>query len=591
MEAGAGSGSPPDGSRLGPCCARRRDFEVNGDFRVLLVEEDECTKRVVERMLRQCKYKVVSASGGKEALRQLRNGEEIDLVLADASMPEVESGEMLREVLRLDARNRVPVIVMSVEDKQEAIVEALQAGASDYLIKPVRRNELATLWQHIWRSKQVWNRRSRASPRAAAGDAKARRKADVPEKGKKRAPAQRNATPGRVAARCTANGFAGGRCRMGTNGHLARQHTSAAVGAARGCRPESTQLGATAALRALASQNGYSDGSMSNLTRYTRERYSSDSQPQQQSMLTNSSSCGLQDGRSSALLWLSEALSRPHPEQRLPPQGTRYSSCGTSFLPPALQEIVAIGDLQERLHSSASGSSPAFNSPLQYSRDHSAFTTVSPRAGSATYDLPNSGLEGHVGLSAHGPEWEDGARQYVNVPCEFLHPGTSHLQAPGSPHARIATGDASRGEMARNLAHSVTCLPAQVNGNCGGTKKANDAQRGLLYDREGGIHNLEGIQASVADSSMLSALLGMQQNLALHQGKTMGRHHPPNSNNSAEARRLAAVAKFREKRKHRSFAKKVRYESRKKLAEQRPRVRGQFVKTELSGAVDGKQVD
>lgn len=49
------------------------------------------------------------------------------------------------------------------------------------------------------------------------------------------------------------------------------------------------------------------------------------------------------------------------------------------------------------------------------------------------------------------------------------------------------------------------------------------------------------------------------------------------------ANRRLAIAKFREKRKARSFDKKVRYESRRRLAETRPRVRGQFVRAPVPG--------
>ncbi|EFJ14475.1 hypothetical protein SELMODRAFT_120328 [Selaginella moellendorffii] len=50
-----------------------------------------------------------------------------------------------------------------------------------------------------------------------------------------------------------------------------------------------------------------------------------------------------------------------------------------------------------------------------------------------------------------------------------------------------------------------------------------------------------------------------------------------NAANNSKVRREAALNKFRQKRKERCFEKKVRYQSRKRLAEQRPRVRGQFV--------------
>ncbi|CBI16233.3 unnamed protein product, partial [Vitis vinifera] len=54
------------------------------------------------------------------------------------------------------------------------------------------------------------------------------------------------------------------------------------------------------------------------------------------------------------------------------------------------------------------------------------------------------------------------------------------------------------------------------------------------------------------------------------------------------AQREAALTKFRQKRKERCFEKKVRYQSRKKLAEQRPRIRGQFVRQNVSDNKAGK---
>lgn len=101
-----------------------------------------------------------------------------------------------------------------------------------------------------------------------------------------------------------------------------------------------------------------------------------------------------------------------------------------------------------------------------------------------------------------------------------------------------------------------------------------------------GMKVARGDQKSCFDNSVLNVVLAMQHNMGFQQRTQINRHIPPSNHSAAEARRLAAVARFKEKRKHRSFAKKVRYESRKKLAEQRPRVRGQFVKIEASEPIE-----
>ncbi|KAK9806257.1 hypothetical protein WJX72_007465 [[Myrmecia] bisecta] len=136
-------------------------FPMDQSFHVLLVEDDECTLKLVEKLLRKCHYEVTLARNGREAMEVLEgeDGSLIDVILTDLLMPEVSGMDLICEVVQGDRLRDVPVIVMSSESKQETVLKAFEAGASDYLIKPIRRNELTTLWQHVWRVN-----RSKASP-------------------------------------------------------------------------------------------------------------------------------------------------------------------------------------------------------------------------------------------------------------------------------------------------------------------------------------------------------------------------------------------------------------------------------------------
>lgn len=122
-------------------------------FHILLVEDDELTLKVTEGLLRHCDYQVSLARNGRQALEALQSpeGETINLILTDVLMPEIDGIELMTELLQNEGWSHIPIIVMSSQSSQELVLKAFEAGAKDYLIKPVRRNELATLWQHVWR--------------------------------------------------------------------------------------------------------------------------------------------------------------------------------------------------------------------------------------------------------------------------------------------------------------------------------------------------------------------------------------------------------------------------------------------------------
>mmetsp|Transcript_28454 Transcript_28454/g.62608 ORF Transcript_28454/g.62608 Transcript_28454/m.62608 type:complete len:790 (+) Transcript_28454:109-2478(+) len=139
--------------------SKKGEFPVNEQFHVLLVEDDNVTLRTVEQLLRKYgHYRVTTASNGREAMRLLSEAREhgrrgFDLVLTDLILPEVSGFDLIHEVVHgNNSLHDVPVVVMSSQDSQESVLQAFEAGAADYLIKPLRKNEVATLWQHVWRA-------------------------------------------------------------------------------------------------------------------------------------------------------------------------------------------------------------------------------------------------------------------------------------------------------------------------------------------------------------------------------------------------------------------------------------------------------
>lgn len=118
---------------------------------MLVVDDDPLCLMVLERMLRQCNYNVTTCNRVNPALKLLReNKDEFDLVISDVYMPD-EDGFKLLEVIGLELD--LPVIMMSANGETSVVMQGITHGACDYLIKPIRMEELRNIWQHVIRRK------------------------------------------------------------------------------------------------------------------------------------------------------------------------------------------------------------------------------------------------------------------------------------------------------------------------------------------------------------------------------------------------------------------------------------------------------
>ncbi|XP_068315096.1 two-component response regulator-like APRR5 isoform X1 [Pyrus communis] len=121
-------------------------------LRVLLVEADDSTRQIIAALLRKCGYKVVAVGDGLKAWEVIkRKHHKMDLILTETELPSISGFALLTLVMEHDMCKNIPVIMMSSEDSTSRVLKCMLKGAADYLIKPVRRNELRNLWQHVWR--------------------------------------------------------------------------------------------------------------------------------------------------------------------------------------------------------------------------------------------------------------------------------------------------------------------------------------------------------------------------------------------------------------------------------------------------------
>ncbi|XP_039031806.1 two-component response regulator ARR12-like [Hibiscus syriacus] len=121
-------------------------------MRVLAVDDDSICLKVLENLLRKCQYHVTTTNQAITALKMLReNRNRYDLVISDVNMPDMDGFKLLELVgLEMD----LPVIMLSAHSDTKLVMKGISHGACDYLLKPVRIEELKNIWQHVVRKKK-----------------------------------------------------------------------------------------------------------------------------------------------------------------------------------------------------------------------------------------------------------------------------------------------------------------------------------------------------------------------------------------------------------------------------------------------------
>ncbi|BDA41197.1 probable two-component response regulator-like PRR37 [Coccomyxa sp. Obi] len=562
---------------------------------VLLAEDDDLTLRVVEQLLKQCKYKVTVARNGQEALEILQHNEEhrFDLILTDIMMPKVNGMDLVLEVNQRKEWRHLPVIVMSSEQSQEAICKAFTVGAADYLIKPIRKNEVATLWHHIWR-------------RVMAAGA---------ENLQGQATEWISTRYGQLPA--VTSDFTAAQHRWGlgtpTDSQQADDGSSSLLPPQKRQRlsVEDTgtqELTLTQPLQCSPSVRATcaSTAAQANAALTCADSEASDSAASDGGHIHSSS---FQEA------WGGEAMQvsfvRPHEAPDFGSQSRTRSSLPRILSAPCILAV-------ERLHCSenvepASVTSSHQQPPAQHSGtcwDHAA-GTVSDDSGASEATGDTAALQDGAGSSFASGSFSAAfplkgceslgvsSRMVVSVDLEIaplnLSPWPSTGSIPSSAVDAADLGQKQADEAAAALCVLARSFTAVVPRPC--ARGNNDILpadsvdwQNFVAPAAGGINPVTNPNIVVGAPNIVMApkqqQLQLQQEMRQHSFcralKVATDLHAEmvTSGDPATwaANRKAALEKLREKKKLRNFQKKVRYESRRRLAESRPRVRGQFVK-------------
>ena len=109
---------------------------------ILAVDDDIINLKLLKSLLMKSGYvkEVIEAKNGSDAIDVLKNRDNIDLVLLDIIMPIMGGIDVLKVVRADENLRQVPIIVLTTDETKK--LEALEFGANEFLMKPIRKDDL-----------------------------------------------------------------------------------------------------------------------------------------------------------------------------------------------------------------------------------------------------------------------------------------------------------------------------------------------------------------------------------------------------------------------------------------------------------------
>ncbi len=110
--------------------------------RILVVDDEMGARTLLSIMLERDGFKALKAKDASEALTMLEQGDQPDLIILDVMMPGMDGVELCRTIRNRPATTEIPILILSARSDVEAVMRGMDAGATDYLPKPILNHDL-----------------------------------------------------------------------------------------------------------------------------------------------------------------------------------------------------------------------------------------------------------------------------------------------------------------------------------------------------------------------------------------------------------------------------------------------------------------
>lgn len=117
--------------------------------KALVVDDSKAIRQIEKKYLEEMGFFVLEAENGEEALNILKENSDIAIILLDWHMPVMNGYEFLKNMRQRPEYAHIKVMMVTTENQQKSIIDALMAGANEYLMKPFDKEMLETKLKYL----------------------------------------------------------------------------------------------------------------------------------------------------------------------------------------------------------------------------------------------------------------------------------------------------------------------------------------------------------------------------------------------------------------------------------------------------------
>ena len=111
-------------------------------MRALVIDDSRAVRKILRQFLEEEGYEVHEAADGMEALAQVHEHGSFEIALVDWNMPGLNGLEFVKAIRAMDKYRKTPIVMITSEAAKYHVLEAVEAGVTDYVVKPIDGHKL-----------------------------------------------------------------------------------------------------------------------------------------------------------------------------------------------------------------------------------------------------------------------------------------------------------------------------------------------------------------------------------------------------------------------------------------------------------------